>query len=127
MPIISIALGAKIIEKHFILDKSIGGPDSSFSMDEKEFTMMVKRVRDAESAIGKIDYSLTPKQKKGREHSRSLYVVKDIRRGDLITTTNVKSIRPGYGLHPKNYDLILGKKVNCNLKKGDRFELKYID
>ena len=126
VPIISIAFGAKIIEKHFILDKSIGGPDSSFSMDEKEFTIMVKNIRDAESAIGKIDYTLTPKQIKGREHSRSLYVVKGIKKGDIITTSNVRSIRPGYGLHPKNYNLILGKKVNCDLKKGDRFELKYI-
>ena len=87
---------------------------------------MVKNIRDAESAIGKIDYTLTPKQIKGREHSRSLYVVKGIKKGDIITTSNVRSIRPGYGLHPKNYNLILGKKVNCDLKKGDRFELKYI-
>ncbi len=126
VPIISIAYGAKIIEKHFILDKSIGGPDSSFSMDEKEFTQMVKEIRNAEKCIGKISYSLTEKQKKGKKYCRSLYVVNDINIGDVITEKNVKSIRPGYGLHPKYYKKILGKKVNYNLKKGDRFELKYL-
>jgi pseudaminic acid synthase len=101
VPIVATALGAKIIEKHFIIDRSIGGPDASFSMNEEEFTKMVKAIRQAESAIGKIDYTLTEKQIKGRDFSRSLYVVEDIKKGEIITENNVRSIRPGFGLHPK--------------------------
>jgi pseudaminic acid synthase len=126
VPIVATCFGAKIIEKHFILDRSIGGPDASFSMNEKEFTQMVKSVREAEQAIGKIDYSLTEKQTKGKDFSRSLYVVNDIKEGAIITKDNIRSIRPGFGLHPKYYNQILGKKVNKNLEKGERFDLKFI-
>lgn len=126
VPIVATVYGAKIIEKHFILDRSIGGPDASFSMNELEFTNMVKAVREAESAIGVIDYSLTDKQKQGREFCRSLYVVNDIREGEEITTSNVKSIRPGFGLHPKYYTEILGKKAVKNLEKGTRFDFELI-
>ena len=94
VPIVATCFGAKIIEKHFILDRSIGGPDASFSMNESEFTQMVAEIRDAEKAIGTIDYSLTKKQKKGRDFSRSLYVVEDVKSGDIITINNVRSIRP---------------------------------
>lgn len=127
VPITATCFGAKIIEKHFILDKSIGGPDSSFSLDEKEFSLMVKAVRDAEKAIGKISYKLSPKQKQGQNFARSLYVVKDICKGDIITEENVRSIRPGYSLHPRHYKKILGKTVNIDLSKGDRIELSNID
>jgi pseudaminic acid synthase len=126
VPIVATAFGAKIIEKHFILDRSIGGPDASFSMNEKEFTEMVKSVREAESAIGVVDYNLTDKQKKGKDFSRSLYVVENIKAGEEITKKNVRSIRPGYGLHPKYYNVILGKIATKNLTKGDRFSLDYI-
>ena len=126
VPIVATAFGAKIIEKHFILDRSIGGPDASFSMNEKEFTEMVKSVREAESAIGVVDYNLTDKQKKGKDFSRSLYVVENIKAGEEITKKNVRSIRPGYGLHPKYYNIILGKIATKNLTKGDRFSLDYI-
>jgi pseudaminic acid synthase len=126
VPIVATALGAKIIEKHFILDRSVGGPDASFSMNEKEFTEMVKSVREAESAIGKVNYTLTDKQKKGKDFSRSLYVVEDIPEGDKISEKNVRSIRPGFGLHPKYLNSILGKVVNADLKRGDRFLLDNI-
>ena len=122
-PVVATVLGAKIIEKHFILDHSIGGPDASFSLDEKDFTEMVKSVRQAESAIGAIDYSLTAEQLKGRNFSRSLYVVENISAGEILTESNIKSIRPGFGLHPKYLDSILGKKTINNLKKGDRLSL----
>lgn len=127
VPIVAIALGAKVIEKHFILDRAIGGPDADFSLNEEEFTAMVKSVRDAELAIGVVNYSLTEKQKKGKEFSRSLYVVEDILKGDMITPKNVRSIRPGYGLHPKYYDKILGKTVNKSIGKGDVIRLADID
>lgn len=126
-PIISICFGAKIIEKHFIIDRSIGGPDSSFSMNEQEFTEMVTSVRQAESAIGKVDYTLSEKQKISRAHSRSLYIVEDIKKGEEITEKNVKSIRPGFGLHPKYYNDILGKKASVNIEKGTRFSFELIN
>ena len=125
-PIVATTLGARIIEKHFILDRAIGGPDASFSMNEMEFTDMVKAIRETEKAIGFVDYSLTEKQKTGREFCRSLYVVESIEAGATVTIENVKSIRPGFGLHPKYYKDILGKNVNRSLKKGDRFSLDFI-
>ncbi|TQI70415.1 pseudaminic acid synthase [Gramella sp. Hel_I_59] len=127
VPIVATSLGAKIIEKHFILDRSVGGPDSSFSMNEEEFTIMVKAVRDAESAIGDVDYSLTEKQKKGRNFSRSLYVVENIRKGELFTEKNIRSIRPGYGLHPKYYSSLLGKEAKSNLERGTALKLEDIN
>ena len=118
IPIIATSLGAKVIEKHFILDKSIGGPDASFSLDEKEFKTMVDAVRNTEKAIGKVDYSLSEKAKKSREFSRSLYVVRDIKKGEFFTEENVRSIRPGYGLHPKYLKDVLGKKAKVDIERG---------
>ena len=126
VPVVATCFGAKIIEKHFILDRSVGGADASFSMNENEFKNMVISVREAEKAIGEINYQLTEKQKKGRDFSRSLYVVKDIKKGEEVTEENVKSVRPGFGLHPKYYKEILGKKARFNLEKGDRFKLDNI-
>jgi pseudaminic acid synthase len=120
VPVLSIAMGAKVIEKHFILDRCIGGPDAAFSMDEVEFTAMVKSVREAELAIGKIDYTLSQKQEKSREHSRSLYVVADVKKGELFTKDNVRSIRPGFGMHTKHYADILGKAAISDIEMGTR-------
>jgi len=117
VPVVATVLGSRVIEKHFILDHSIGGPDASFSLNESEFTAMVKAVREAEVAVGKVDYTLTDKMLKSREFSRSLYVVKDIKAGEMITVQNVRSIRPGYGLHPKYYKEVLGKKAKGDLKR----------
>lgn len=125
-PVVAVCMGAKVIEKHFILDHSVGGPDASFSMDEKEFTEMVKAVRDAEKAIGTVDYNLTPKQVSARDFRRSLYIVEDMKAGDILTEDNVKSIRPGFGLHPKHYDDILGKKITKDVAKGERMSLDLI-
>ena len=126
VPIVATTFGAKIIEKHFILDRSIGGPDASFSMNEQEFSEMVKSIREAESAIGQVDFNLTEKQLKGKDFSRSLYVVHDLMEGEIITDENIKSIRPGFGLHPKYLNSILGKKINKNISKGERFNLDYL-
>ncbi len=123
LPIVAVTLGAKVIEKHFIIDKSIGGPDASFSLDENEFKLMVDSVRDAEKSIGKIDYNLTEKQKVGKQFTRSLYISKDVKKGDIITNENIKSVRPGFGLHPKHLKNVLGKKFSDNFKKGDRLKL----
>lgn len=126
VPIVATTFGAKIIEKHFILDRSIGGPDASFSMNEQEFTDMVRSVREAESAIGSVNYTLTNKQKKGKDFSRSLYVVESVKEGEIITDKNVRSIRPGFGLHPKHFEYVMGKKFNSDLEKGTRFSLDFI-
>lgn len=127
VPVVATALGAKIIEKHFILDRSIGGPDASFSMDEAEFTAMVKAVREAEKAVGQVSYELTEKQKKGRDFSRSLYVVQDIKKGEVITEENVRSIRPGFGMHPKYWDEVMGKRALMDLDKGTRLQHSAIE
>ena len=125
-PTVAVSLGAKLIEKHFILDKKIGGPDASFSLDFGEFKNMVNHIRDAEKTIGVKSYDLTQKQIKGRDFSRSLYIVEDVKAGEKITTKNVKSIRPGFGLHPKHFDKVLGKRFNKNLSKGTRLEMNHI-
>lgn len=117
-PIVAVSLGARVIEKHFILDKSIGGPDASFSLDEKEFTEMVTAVRDAEKAIGIITYEMTEKVKSNRRFARSLFIVKDIKAGEKFTEKNIRSIRPGYGLHPKHLKDVIGKEATVNLTKG---------
>ncbi len=127
IPVISVAMGAKVIEKHFILNKEIGGPDASFSMDEKEFTEMVIKVRQAESALGKITYDLTPKQISGKRFSRSLYVSKNISKGNCISHQNVRSVRPGFGLEPKYLEEIIGKKVKKDLFLGDRLQKEDIN
>ena len=123
VPVIATALGAEVIEKHFILDRSIGGPDASFSMNEIEFTAMVKAIREAEVAVGTTSYELSPKQVAGKDFSRSLYVAESINKGDIITEATIKSVRPGFSLHPKHLPEILGKKATRDLKKGERISL----
>lgn len=120
VPVVATCFGAKIIEKHFILDRSIGGPDASFSMNEQEFTDMVKAIRDAEMSIGSVDYNLTEKQLNGKDFSRSLYIVEDVKAGTLVTEKNIRSIRPGFGLHPKHFNSVIGRKFLFDLSKGDR-------
>ncbi|KAF0150783.1 MAG: pseudaminic acid synthase [Ignavibacteria bacterium] len=116
--ITAVALGAKIIEKHFILDKAIGGPDSSFSLEPNEFKQLVTVIREAEKSLGKPTFELTEKIKKSRHFSRSLFAVKDILNGEILTEDNVKSIRPAGGLPPKELHKILGKKAVQNIVKG---------
>lgn len=126
VPVVATALGAKIIEKHFILDRSIGGPDASFSMNEAEFKAMVDAVREAELAIGEVSYQLTEKQLKGKDFSRSLYVVEDIKAGEKLTNKNIRSIRPGFGLHPKYFKDVLGKKALKDLERGTPLIMEYL-
>lgn len=124
-PIAAVTLGAKVIEKHFILDKSIGGPDADFSLDKDEFAQMVKAVRDTEKLLGRVDYSMTEKKRKSRQFARSLYVAADIKTGETATEKNVRSVRPGYGLHPKYLKDILGKKAVKDLEKGTPVKKEY--
>lgn len=114
----AIALGAKVIEKHMTLSRADGGPDAEFSMEPEEFKHMVECIRNVEKALGKVTYDLTYKQKKSREHSRSLFVVEDIKTGEEFTADNVRSIRPNFGLHTRYYNDIIGKRAKCNIVKG---------
>ncbi|MFY9081314.1 pseudaminic acid synthase [Aliarcobacter butzleri] len=121
-PVVAVTLGAKVIEKHFIIDKSIGGADCGFSMDKKEFKQMVEAIRDAEKLIGVVDYSLNEKRKKQRRFARSLYISSDIKKGEVFTLENIKSVRPFYGLHPKYLNDILGKVAKKDYNFADRLE-----
>ncbi|MEL7588467.1 MAG: pseudaminic acid synthase [Prolixibacteraceae bacterium] len=123
VPTVAVALGACIVEKHFILDRQLGGPDSAFSMEPLEFEEMVGAVRQAEAALGQISYNVSEKDKKRR---RSLFVVKDIKAGESLTEENVKSIRPGYGLHPGKLRDILGKVVIEDIKMGEPLLMTHI-
>ena len=124
-PVVAVTLGAKVIEKHFILDKSIGGADADFSMDKKEFSDMINAIRDTEKLLGKVDYTMTDKKRKSRQFSRSLYIAEDVKAGEIITERNIRSVRPGYGLHPKHLNDVLGSRFTHDLSKGDR--LSYND
>ena len=126
-PIVATTLGAKVIEKHFILDKSIGGADADFSLDKKEFEQMIKAVRDTEKLIGKVDYTLTEKKKKSRQFSRSIYASKDIKKGEKFTEDNIRSVRPGYGLHPKYLNNILTKESKLDYEFGTPIRLVEVD
>lgn len=115
----AVALGAEVIEKHFILDRSIGGPDADFSMEPAEFKAMVESIRNVEKALGRVTYELSEKTMKSREFSRSLFVVEDIKAGEVFTEKNVRSIRPGYGVSPKYIKDILGKRALRDIKRGE--------
>lgn len=122
VPIAAVALGACIIEKHLTLSRSIPGPDSAFSLEPHEFRDMVEAVRTAEKALGGVRYGLSPKEEKSRVFRRSLFVVKDVRRGELFTEENVRSIRPGYGLHPRHLKDVLGRRAAKDIACGTPLE-----
>ena len=112
----SIALGARVIEKHFTLSRADGGVDAEFSLEPQEMKQLVKEVNAAYEAIGTVHYGLTSQE--STKFRRSLYIVEDMKAGDIITEKNMRSIRPGFGLPPKYYDILLGKKVKCDVKRG---------
>lgn len=126
VPIASITLGAKVIEKHFILDRKLGGPDAKFSLEPKEFKIMTESIREVEKAVGKVSYVLSNKIKRSREFSRSLFVVEDIKKGEKLTEKNIRSIRPGFGLSPKYFKKIIGKRAGINIRKGIPLSWKLI-
>ena len=123
----AIAMGAHVIEKHMTLRRADGGADSAFSMEPEEFKEMCQGIRIMEQAIGQETYELSEKQFREREHSRSLFVVKDIKTGEVFTPENMRSIRPGYGLHTKYFEDILGKKATMDLEKGTPMSFAYVE
>lgn len=127
IPVAAVALGARVIEKHFTLSRQDGGEDSLFSMEPQEFKEMVKQIRNVEKALGKVTYELNQSQLESRIYSRSLFVVKDIKQGEKFTEDNVKSIRPGIGMHAKHWNEVLGRTARCNIKKGTPMQWQYVD
>lgn len=125
--IASVALGAKVIEKHMTLSRNDGGVDSAFSMEKEEFAQMVLQIRNVEKALGRVTYDLNEAQIDSRTKSRSLFVVKDISAGESFTSENVRSIRPAAGMHTKHYEEILGRKAKCDVRKGTPMDWKYIE
>jgi pseudaminic acid synthase len=124
VPVVSVAMGARIVEKHFILDRALGGPDAAFSMEPHEFKSMVTAVREAEQALGKVTYSLGDKNIYRR---RSLFVSQDVKKGDILSPDNIRSVRPGYGLHPKFFNQVIGKTFKNNTQKGTPLSLELIE
>ncbi len=114
----AVAMGAKVIEKHFTLNRADGGEDAQFSMEPQEFRSMVDQIRNVEKALGKPTYLLNKEQMESRIYSRSLFAVKDIKKGDEFDEDNVKSIRPGIGMHTKYWEDVLGKKARTDIEKG---------
>lgn len=114
----SIALGATVIEKHFTLARADGGVDSAFSMEPAEMAQLVRECRAAWEALGEISYRVQPEEEKSLVFRRSLYIVEDMRAGDVITAENMRAIRPGCGLSPRYYDMLLGRRVGCDVRRG---------
>lgn len=122
----SVALGASVIEKHFTLNRADGGVDSSFSMEPEEMRQLVIESERAWQALGRISYGPTEKEKASLVFRRSLYIVEDIKAGEVLTIKNLRSIRPGLGLPPKFIDQLIGRKVNQNLPRGTAFKWEYL-
>jgi N-acetylneuraminate synthase len=127
VPVAAVALGACIVEKHFTLSRSIPGPDSAFSLEPEEFKAMVEAIRTTEKALGKVSYEVTEHEKASRIFRRSLFVVKDMKAGDTFTEENIRSIRPGHGLHPRYLTDLLGHKANKAIKRGTPISWELVD
>ncbi|WP_337366002.1 pseudaminic acid synthase [Phascolarctobacterium sp.] len=116
--IASIALGATVIEKHFTISRAEGGVDAAFSLEPAEMKQLVQEAKSAYAALGSIKYGISEQEQKSLQFRRSLYIVEDMQAGDVITEENLRSIRPGLGLPPKYYEILLGKKVKYDIKRG---------
>lgn len=123
----AVAMGATVVEKHFIVDRNIGGPDSSFSMTPDEFKEMVENIRNIEKMIGNVSYEITEKKKKSFKFKRSLFISKDIKKGEILTEENIRSVRPSDGISPKYYHEVLGKKASRDLKFGEPLKFEDIE
>jgi len=118
VPVAAVALGACIIEKHLCLRRADGGPDGAFSLEPQEFKAMVEAVRTAEKALGSVQFAPGPREANSLKFRRSLFVVEDIKKGELFTKQNVRSIRPADGLHPRHFNEVLGKHAACDIERG---------
>jgi N-acetylneuraminate synthase len=118
VPVAAVCMGACIIEKHFTLSRTESGPDSAFSLEPHEFASMVSAIRTAEKALGKVHYGVSAQEAESRVFRKSLFVVRDMRVGEAFTDENVRSIRPGYGLHPRYLKDALGRYATRDIKRG---------
>ena len=118
VPVASVTLGACIIEKHFTLSRKETGPDSAFSLEPLEFNAMVNAVRTAEKAMGKVHYGVSNQEKESRVFRRSLFVVKDMKLGEVFSDENIRSIRPGYGLHTRHLTDVIGRCATRDIERG---------
>jgi pseudaminic acid synthase len=118
VPVAAVALGACIIEKHLCLRRADGGPDGAFSLEPQEFKAMVEAVRTAEKALGTVQFASGTHEASSRKFRRSLFVVEDIKKGELFTKQNMRSIRPSDGLHPRHFNEVLGKRAACDVERG---------
>jgi len=125
--LVAVALGANIVEKHFCLSRNISTPDSSFSMEPHEFKNMVVDIRNVEKSLGKISFSPSKREEESKVFRRSIFIVKDILKGDTFTEINIRTIRPGHGLPPKNFYYVIGKKATKNLERGTPLKWEYIE
>ena len=119
VPLTAVALGARIIEKHFTLSRESGSPDDAFSLTPNEFKQMVDSVRIVEKAIGRVTYGGTKSEEECKKFRKSLFIVKDVKKGEVLTKENVRPIRPGYGLHTRYYEEVLGREVREDIERGD--------
>lgn len=126
IPVAALGLGACIIEKHFTLSRKVPGPDVTFSLEPDEFREMVRSIRIAEKALGKVSYKASSAEKHSRVFRRSLFAVEDIKKGEKFTKKNIRVIRPSYGMHPRSYDTVLGKKALCAISRGTPLKEKMI-
>jgi sialic acid synthase SpsE len=122
----SVALGASVIEKHFTLNRADGGVDSTFSMEPSEMAQLVVETERAWQALGHVAYGPTEAEKKSLQHRRSLYVVQDLKAGDVLTKDNVRAIRPGLGLPTKYLDVVMGKRVTQDVLRGTALGWEFI-
>jgi N-acetylneuraminate synthase len=122
----SVALGATVVEKHFTLSRADGGVDSAFSLEPHEMNLLVTETKRAWEALGKISYGVTEIEKKSLVFRRSIYIAEDVKEGDILNEKNLRCIRPGLGLPPKYYDMLLGKKIKSSLKKGTPMKMEYV-
>ena len=126
VPVAAVALGACIVEKHFTISRAVPGPDSAFSLEPHEFKAMVEAIRTAEKAIGKVSYEITEREAASRIFRRSLFVVKDMKAGEVFTEENIRSIRPGDGLHTRYVRAAIGRRAKVDIKKGTPLSWKLI-
>ena len=127
VPAAAVALGACIVEKHLALSRHIPGPDSAFSLEPHEFKEMVEAIRRAEKALGQVHYGMSQEEAKSRVFRRSLFVVEDVKAGESFSAENVRSIRPGHGLHTRHLEEILGRKASRNIQRGTPLAWELID
>ena len=125
-PIVAVSLGAKVVEKHLILSRELGGPDATFSIEPAEFKTMVSKIRDVEKALGIVNYDLSEKIKNSRKFARSLFVVEDVENGEIVSEKNVRSIRPNDGMSPREYNRVLGLTFKGSYKKGTPLNIEML-